>query len=512
MRFSKIPYRRGIVVAAITVALAAVVAIWWLTLNKHKDFDWNPEPNNIYTDTIVAAADMDYPPFSFIDESGVYSGHDAELIYAVADELRVNVDFRLLPWGEAKQQLLDGEVDVLMGMTYNPSRLDEYDFTSPIIYEPYVAFGREAEDVTPRSMIGKRLCTLDGDGIYEAFLVPYSFHEQTSFYATYTEAFQSVADGENDYVIAPYTTGVQIIDELDLSGVAAGGPELNNSIFCMGVKKGNSELLDRLNTALIALEQRGTLDTIYDHWLVRYVQPTSIGDIIANSRETFIIALLLLCVLLLLFFYILERYKIKNQKLTEQRQWYKNITEQALHTIARTIDAKDFYTHGHSERVAGYATEIGRRLGLVTEEVEDLYYAGLLHDIGKIGVPDSILNKPARLTDEEYETVKRHPRVGGSILQDFTTIDHIAESAKYHHERYDGRGYGEGLKGEDIPLFARIICVADAFDAMSSPRIYRPCLGREEIISELNQGFDTQFDARLAKIMLDMIDEGVTPV
>lgn len=313
-------------------------------------------------------------------------------------------------------------------------------------------------------------------------------------------------------MIAPYTTGVQIIDELDLDGIAAGGPELNNSIFCMGVKKGNIELAERLNSALVALEEKGTLDTIYDHWLVKYIQPTSVGDIIAANKETFVIAVLVMFVLLLLFFFILDKYKTKNRKLAEQRQWYKNITEQALHTIAQTIDAKDVYTRGHSERVAGYAMSIGQRYGLSPEEVEDLYYAGLLHDIGKIGVPDNILNKPARLTDEEYEVVKRHPRVGGGILQDFTTIDHIAESAKYHHERYDGNGYGEGLKGENIPLFARIICVADAFDAMSSPRVYRPSLKRDEIIRELNNGFDTQFDARLAKIMLDMIDEGITPV
>lgn len=198
-----------------------------------------------------------------------------------------------------------------------------------------------------------------------------------------------------------------------------------------------------------------------------------------------------------------SRYKTKT--ILQRQQEYRAITEQAIQAIADTIDAKDHYTSGHSQRVADYSVEIGKRLGLDEKELEDLYYTGLLHDIGKMGLEDSILNKPGRLTDDEFAKVKRHVDIGGIILSRITVIKSIASGALYHHERYDGNGYGANLKGEDIPLFARIICVADAYDAMSTTRSYREGMDEEYILSELNAGAGTQFDAEMAHIMVDII-------
>lgn len=139
------------------------------------------------------------------------------------------------------------------------------------------------------------------------------------------------------------------------------------------------------------------------------------------------------------------------------------------------------------------------------DEIENIYNIALLHDIGKIGIPDGILNKPGKLSEEEFATIKKHPLIGYNILKNFTAIENIAEGARDHHERYDGNGYNGGLKGENIPLPARIICVADSYDAMSSARIYRPALTKNKILSELTEGKGTQFDPAIADIMIDII-------
>ena len=180
---------------------------------------------------------------------------------------------------------------------------------------------------------------------------------------------------------------------------------------------------------------------------------------------------------------------------------------QIVRSMATAIDAKDNYTHGHSSRVADYAREIARRAGYDFNRQEQIYMMGLLHDVGKIGLPDAIINKPARLTDEEYAAVKTHPAVGAQILDPIADYPELAIGAHWHHERYDGRGYPDGLAGEAIPEVARIIAVADTYDAMTSNRSYRGALPQEKVRTEIERCSGTQFDPRFAAIMLEMIDE-----
>lgn len=215
------------------------------------------------------------------------------------------------------------------------------------------------------------------------------------------------------------------------------------------------------------------------------------------------------CAVFLLLFLASKTYvTVKTQRLLKRQQEYREITDQAIRAVADTVDAKDPYTSGHSKRVAEYSLRIAARLGLPEKEREDLYYAALLHDIGKVGLADNILNKPGKLTDEEYDTMKQHVVVGGDILRRITVIKDIATGARYHHERFDGQGYCANLSGESIPLFARIICVADAYDAMHSNRAYRESQSLEYIIGELERGKGTQFDREIATIMIDLIQSG----
>lgn len=197
----------------------------------------------------------------------------------------------------------------------------------------------------------------------------------------------------------------------------------------------------------------------------------------------------------------------KTAEVIQQHEKVEKMSRQIVKTISGAIDAKDTYTNGHSTRVAEYAREIARRVGFSEKQQDDIYMMGLLHDVGKIGIPEAIINKPSRLTDEEYAEIKTHPLVGASILRNITEFPQLAVGARWHHERFDGKGYPDGLSGEDIPLEARIIAIADAYDAMSSRRSYRDVLSQEFVRGELVKGEGSQFDPQLTEVMLEMVDE-----
>ncbi|MGN0155318.1 MAG: HD domain-containing phosphohydrolase [Lachnospiraceae bacterium] len=180
---------------------------------------------------------------------------------------------------------------------------------------------------------------------------------------------------------------------------------------------------------------------------------------------------------------------------------------QSVNALSSAVDAKDRYTNGHSRRVAGYSRMLAERMGLDKEKQNEIYFAGLLHDVGKIRIPDGIINKEGKLTEEEFDCIKLHPVAGYHILKGISAFSMIAVGAKYHHERYDGKGYPNGLTGENIPLVARIIGVADAYDAMTSNRSYRDILPQEVVRQEIVNGKGTQFDPLVADIMLEIIDE-----
>ena len=191
----------------------------------------------------------------------------------------------------------------------------------------------------------------------------------------------------------------------------------------------------------------------------------------------------------------------------EQEQKTAHLTKDFMMALAKAVDAKDHYTSGHSVRVAQYSREIAKRMGKSPEEQEEIYTLGLLHDIGKIGVPESIINKNGRLTDEEFQTIKEHPVMGYDILKNVKELPTLAVGARWHHERYDGRGYPDGLSGESIPLEARIIGVADAYDAMTSNRAYSSIRPQEQVRAEIVRCKGSQFDPAIADVMVGIMDD-----
>ena len=178
----------------------------------------------------------------------------------------------------------------------------------------------------------------------------------------------------------------------------------------------------------------------------------------------------------------------------------------SIQTLRYTVEAKDPYTRGHSDRVSEFSVLIGKQLGLPESDIKTLQIGGLFHDIGKIGIPDSILLKESKLTDDEYSEIKNHPSIGAHILCNAEVFKDIIPIVKHHHERFDGKGYPGKLAGENIPYLARITAVADTFDAMTSKRTYRDALPLEVVREEIEKCSGTQFDPEIAKVFLDILD------
>lgn len=203
----------------------------------------------------------------------------------------------------------------------------------------------------------------------------------------------------------------------------------------------------------------------------------------------------------------LERTR-QQQEIRKRRKQMETMSLQMIQTLVTTIEAKDEYTRGHSHRVAEYSALIAKELGWKQKDIFHLRNAAHLHDIGNIGIPDAILNKPARLTDEEYAVIKEHTIIGAEILKNITLVKHVVEVARSHHECYDGTGYPDGRKGEEIPIEARIIAVADSYDAMRSRRIYRNTLKPEAIYEQFQKNRGVQFDPEITDTFLRLLDEG----
>jgi len=230
-----------------------------------------------------------------------------------------------------------------------------------------------------------------------------------------------------------------------------------------------------------------------------------IPSIIDGSVRTAYLCVTLLIILEYLYFESLYEQDLQ-KKIASQSEY---MNKELIKTLSFTLEAKDVYTKGHSMRVAEYTRIIASRLGFDTDRIEKLHFAATLHDIGKIGIPDTVLNKPGKLTDREYNVIKMHTSIGADILKNIESIKYASEIARHHHERYDGKGYPDGISGENIPLEARIVAIADTYDAMTSKRVYRrKVLSNDIIRDEFIKNKGKQFDPHLADLFLELLDKG----
>lgn len=232
-------------------------------------------------------------------------------------------------------------------------------------------------------------------------------------------------------------------------------------------------------------------------WLINnYMAFMMLGLVLA-----YIYLKLSIWVLLFLFFFLIFFRRLFKESMITRKIYLDTITG-----LAAEVEAFDLYTHGHSKRVAEYSFKIGKALQLSEEELEHLQYACLLHDIGKISISEDIINKPGKLTEEEYQLVKQHVKVGANIIQQLEFLEEISPAVRYHHERLDGKGYLEGVKRADLPILARIIAVADGFDAMTSARPYRGPLSKKEAMAELKRCVNSQYDPEIVETLVRIIE------
>lgn len=232
---------------------------------------------------------------------------------------------------------------------------------------------------------------------------------------------------------------------------------------------------------------------IVSEWLDNF---SAYNAIIGN-----IILIMMICFTSMMF-----RALAMQTQLANDASQYKKLSEQSLLAITRAVEAKDLYTKGHSERVAKYSEMIARKMGYSDDDAKTLYIMALMHDVGKIGIPDAIINKPGALTDEEFKIIKSHPVIGADILKEVDAFEKISEIALNHHERVDGKGYPNGLTGNEISDEVAIVSVADAYDAMTSQRSYRDIMEQAEVRAEIKKGIGTQFKKQQAEAMLEIID------
>ncbi|MCR5591688.1 MAG: HD-GYP domain-containing protein [Lachnospiraceae bacterium] len=282
--------------------------------------------------------------------------------------------------------------------------------------------------------------------------------------------------------------------------------------FTNGGSDGGAPVWLLLGTIYIALILDGVFRTVMiildaviliACWIIGYKYPELITEYSRGANYFDSIAAVFIVGAIVYTLIIFDLSLLRNE---EKSKNLHRLFEQTATALVNAIDAKDKYTHGHSSRVAEYSKKIAMHCGKTPAECEEIYYVALLHDVGKIGIPEKIINKEGKLTDEEYEIIKQHPVLGAQILNSITEYPDLIIGARYHHERYDGKGYPDKLKGEDIPETARIISVADAYDAMTSKRSYRETRPQMSVREEIVKGAGTQFDPKFAKIMQHLID------
>lgn len=287
----------GLVMVTIFVACAA----FWLVTSWHSAPTMPVPPRAVYEQTLTIAADFDYEPYSFIDDNGEIAGHDVELMYRLAEKLKMNVDIRLLQWSSARAAVVSGKADVLVGLEFNPLGFDEVALSMPIGKDPFVAFGS-----TPlqgiNHLLGARIAVLGGSGSLSAFLRPFRLEKRVTEYATYGEVFDSVANGDNDFAIARYSVGRRAAARFADVNITAAGPVLVDNLMCLGVHKEATALLERVDAAIVELYAEGTLNELRVKWLGSYVDIDTFWDFV-SLHSSQLIAIFMASLLLLALYY-----------------------------------------------------------------------------------------------------------------------------------------------------------------------------------------------------------------
>ena len=461
-----------------------------------------------------AVGDNSFPPFSYTS-GGVPAGYEADLVKVLQNFIGVEIVLEQHLWTGVRQMLESGQADFVTGMRITPERLSTYAFSGPYLITSHALIMPHGSTVASlKELGGLRIVAQAGSSTYERLVgkglevIPVTDPE-----AAYSLLTQGLADAwvEQEWV-ARYYIGSKDMHQWSVRSL----PDTRGEYALAFSSTADPRLISIVNKALQKLRYEGLLAELDTRWFGPAMQ-----EIVDMRQQHSRILFLIIGIatlglgLVLSNTYLQHRinYQTKalfhaNAQLSDQQEKLQQMLLNAAKAFGRAIEVKDIYTGGHSQRVARVAYAISKEMGFNEKECFILCLGALMHDIGKVGVPDHILAKVERLTPEEFKFIRSHPQIGDDILRNVEGYDKVREIVLFHHERWDGKtdkmfpAYPGVKSGEDIPLGARIVAVADAFDAMTSNRPYRQARSMEEALAVLEECQGAQFDPRVVTAAL----------
>lgn len=450
-----------------------------------------------------ATGDNNYPPHVYLNAQGQPEGFDIEVLKLIGEKEKVNFNITLRDWDEAKNAVINGKYDVLIGVVKTAEREKYLDFSEPYMESKLVLFV-PVENYYIHSLadLKDRRLGVQKGGLAEEYLKTHYSYLNLYRYNSQTGALKALAQGTIDAVVGNYYTGLYYLDKEGLTNkIKIVGEPLVTFSYTFAVKKGNTALLNLLNEGIRQLKNSGEMAKLHTKWF---------GENLFRNKFFFYFYRILAAVLGLLFlswlvaFYLRLKINKATRELAEINQKLGKTYENTLRAIVKALEKKESKTAIHTLRVNRIALALGEKLGLSKDELKVLNWGTLVHDIGKFGISEKILLKPGPLTAEEYESIKKHPQYAYDILHDIDYLREAIQTALYHQEKYDGTGYPYGLKGDEIPLLARICSVADALEAMTADRPYRKGMPLEAAVAEIKKHSGTQFDPRVVDALLKL--------
>lgn len=469
-------------------------------------------------ESIKAVGDNQFPPFSY-NLNGINAGYEADLVAELQKVLGKPVVLEQLTWGEVRGRLDSGQAELVTGMRITAERLQLYSFTRPYLTTAHAVVVPQGNSIKSlNDLRGSHFVAQAGSATYEGLIR--DGHRVTAVAdpkGAYAALLAGLADAwvEHEWV-ARYYIGATEFHRWSIQPLS----ESRGDYAIAVAQTADPRLVRILDKALIRLRHEGTLAELDARWFGPALQP--ISNIGAVQVRVMILVLIIASLglgLVLNNTYL--QYRVRKQTLdlftantllSKQQEKLRQMLLSAAQAFGVAIEVKDIYTGGHSQRVARVAYDIAVELGLDEKECFTLYLGALMHDIGKVGVPDYILAKTDRLTPEEFMYMRNHPQIGDNILRKVEGYDEVREIVLYHHERWDGTvdnrypAYPGSKSGADIPLGARIVSVADAFDAMTSDRPYRKARSVDDALEALREAAGTQFDMNIVAAAVRAMD------
>ncbi|OEF96612.1 HD domain-containing phosphohydrolase [Desulfuribacillus alkaliarsenatis] len=509
-------------IVIVYIVITIVFAVWYASeLNpalKNQITEAEKQHMDARSQELLFIGDEAYPPFSYVGNRG-YSGYEADLLYYLKQILDIEVRYQQMNWTEALSLLEAGESVVITGMKITDDRQERFLYTNPyLITTQALVYRHDLGEISLEDL-------QDLEVIVQENSVTHTLAKSWNAGVIHTvkdpiEGLELLVNGVGDVWIENQMTALYFLRlHTQDQYYSVSAIEESTGYYAMALPKGQKNTRDILNKALYQLEQNGTIAVLDNKWF------GIVGYRTYSEKSFWYYAAVVGHILLTatFIFYLWNKslhhqlakrtddLKETNKLLDQERKNIQSLLEGITRAFSATIDYRDYYTGDHSRRVTSISVLIANELGLSEEEIFETYIGALLHDIGKVGIPDHILNKAGALTDEEYYEIKQHPVIGANILAEIQSYKTIKAAVLYHHERWDGNimppyaAYPGLLKGEEIPLVARIIAVADAFDAMTTDRPYRKAMSVEVATNRIKAESGKQFDPKVVECFMRIL-------